>query len=231
MIKQKFPDVSVISFDLDDTLWNGTEVLIKAEKAMMSWMQSHTPKVMTLSREEMRAKKIQFVKSNPHLRYQVSGVRQKFLHTLFEEFNYSSAESLSHECFDVFFQARQNVIFFEDVETVLKTLQNDFNLISLTNGNADIELVGLKPYFELSLNAEDFSKPKPDSEMFLHALEKLDINPESILHVGDHPNHDMFGAHNVGMRTCLLKDGTRVWDQEFIPDITIEHIRELILKS
>lgn len=228
MIKRTFPDVTVISFDLDDTLWSGTEVLIKAEKAMMEWIQLHTPEVMKLSRDEMRDKKIQFVKSNPHLRYQVSGVRQKFLHALFDEFNIESAEERSLQCFDAFYQARQNVTLFEGVEDVLTDLKKDFQLISLTNGNADIELVGLKPFFELSLNGEDFSKPKPDPEMFLHALEKIQVKPEQVLHVGDHPNHDMLGAFEIGMKTCWLKDGTREWDQAFEPDITIEHVRELL---
>ena len=228
MIKQKFPDVTVISFDLDDTLWNGTEVLIKAEKAMMEWIQLNVPKVMDLSREEMRDKKIKFVKSNPHLKYQVSGVRQKFLHSLFEEFDIPAAEKYSHQCFDAFYQARQKVTLFQGVEDVLTDLKKDFQLISLTNGNADIELVGLKSYFDLSLNGENFSKPKPDPEMFEYALQQLNAKPDQILHVGDHPNHDMLGAFEVGMRTCWLKDGTRQWDQEFEPDIKIEHIKELL---
>jgi len=228
MIKQKFPDVTVISFDLDDTLWNGTEVLIKAEKAMMEWIAQHTPEVLALSREAMRDKKIEFVKSNPHLRYQVSGVRQKFLHVLFDEFNIESAEQRSHQCFDAFYQARQNVSLFDGVEDVLQHLQKDFQLISLTNGNADIELVGLKHFFDLSLNGEDFAKPKPDPEMFEHALKQLQVRPEQVLHVGDHPNHDMLGAFNLGMKTCWLEDGSREWDQAFLPDATIKHVRELV---
>lgn len=230
MIKQTLPDIQVISFDLDDTLWNGTQVLIKAEKAMLAWMQANTPKAAELSREVLRDKKIQFVKANPHLKYQVSGVRQKFLHSLFDECGYAESEALSHECFDAFYQMRQQVELFEDVEQVLTDLQKAYRLISLTNGNADITLVGLKPFFELSLNGEDFTKPKPDPDMFLHALDKTQVKPEQVLHVGDHPNHDMLGAYKVGMKTCWLQDGTREWDQDFQPDLTIRHIRELLHK-
>jgi FMN phosphatase YigB (HAD superfamily) len=37
----------------------------------------------------------------------------------------------------------------------------------------------------------------------------------------------MLGAHEMGMKTAWLKDGSREWQQDFAPHLTIRHIREL----
>ena len=65
-------DIKVISFDLDDTLWNGTQVIMHAEKTMLQWMQTNTPRVLEVfPKEALRDKKMQFIRDNPHLRNKI----------------------------------------------------------------------------------------------------------------------------------------------------------------
>ena len=47
---------------------------------------------------------------------------------------------------------------------------------------------------------------KPDSRIFIHALELANLEPASVLFVGDSIPHDIVGAHRAGMRTVLLDD-------------------------
>lgn len=219
----------VLSFDLDDTLWSGKHVILQAEKAMLDWMKVHTPKILDMySVDQLRQQKMQFIKRNPTLKNSLSQARQIFLFELFSEYNYSDAQEKSVACFNAFYLARQNVTLFSNVLSTLETLKKHYRLISITNGNADIELTGLGQYFELSYNAEDFENPKPHSDIFLAALNQVNIKPSECLHIGDHPNHDMLGAYQVGMSTCWLKDGSRAWDQPFKADIEITHISDLI---
>lgn len=220
--------IKVISFDLDDTLWNGTQVLIKAEQAVQQWMATHAKEISAgISSKEMRDRKINFIKNNPHLINQISQARQLFLANLFSEFNYANPDEMAKECFEQFYQARQQVQLFEGVIDSLVKLKNHVRLIAITNGNANIELVGLRDYFEFCLNAEDFIKPKPHGDIFMSALEKADIQAHECLHVGDHPVHDMLGAFDVGMATCWLEDGSRDWQQDFSPNLTIKNVKEL----
>jgi len=81
------------------------------------------------------------------------------------------------------------------------------------------------------LVAEAFSNPKPHRDIFEHALERLECEAKSVLHVGDHPIHDMQGAHEVGMKTCWLDDGSRQWDLPFSAHLVIEHVRDLLQKG
>ncbi|MFT5592142.1 MAG: 2-haloalkanoic acid dehalogenase type II [Oceanicoccus sp.] len=221
--------VKIISFDLDDTLWSGNQVIAHAENTMLAWMQANTPEVLaSLSQLQLRDKKIQFIQANPHLSNKISLARQQFLQALFQEFGYHNAQQLAQACFDAFYEARQNVVLFDDVLETLSALKKVYQLIAITNGNADIHKTGLGHLFEFCLQAESFVRPKPHSDIFHHALERLDCSAQQVLHVGDHPVHDMQGAFDVGMKTVWLQDGTRAWDQVFEPDLIIQHIRELV---
>ncbi len=221
--------IKVISFDLDDTLWNGLDAIIKAEQAMQLWMAKNSQEISnSISSKEMRDRKIIFIKRNPHLLNKISHARQLFLTHLFTEFNYNNPEKMAEDCFAEFYNARQQVQLFDGVIETLRHLKKQVRLIAITNGNANIKSVGLNDYFEFCLNAEDFEKPKPHGDIFMDALAKTGIQAHECLHVGDHPVHDMQGAFDVGMATCWLRDGSREWKQELAPDITISHVQELV---
>jgi putative hydrolase of the HAD superfamily len=67
-----------------------------------------------------------------------------------------------------------------------------------------LERAGLSQYFEtiVSSGAVGYAKPRP--EIFLAALERLDIAPTRALYVGDSVEHDVLGAASVGMAAVLL---------------------------
>jgi HAD superfamily hydrolase (TIGR01549 family) len=221
--------INALSFDLDDTLWSGKQVIIKAENAMHQWMLENTPEVFEqFSKQALQEHKIAFINSNPQLKNKLTDARKKYLSTLFSQLKYPDYKSKAIACFDIFYQTRQKVELFDGITETLTKLKQDFRLVAITNGNADIHLTGLGNYFEFCLNAEDFSKPKPYPEIYEAALSQLQIQPEHCLHIGDHPNHDMLGAYELGIKTCWLKDGTRQWDQSFKADIEISHISELL---
>jgi HAD superfamily hydrolase (TIGR01549 family) len=222
-------NIQILSFDLDDTLWNGSQVLIKAEKAMHQWMLANTPKVFEqFSKQALHDHKLAFIKNKPQFKNKISDARTAYLSDLFSQLNYQDYEIKSKQCFDVFYHARQQVELFEGVTQALQKLKDKYRLVAITNGNADIKLTGLNEYFEFCLNAEDFTQAKPHSEIFQAALTQLQLPANQVLHIGDHPNHDMWGAYQVEMKTCWLKDGTRQWDQPFQPDLQIGHVADLL---
>ena len=221
--------IRVLSFDLDDTLWDGHSVILSAEKSMHDWMLDHTPKVFErFSKDTLREHKFEFIKHHPHLINKISLARQAYLSELFSQLNYSDYQQKSEACFKAFYQARQNVTLFQGVAEALARLKKHYPLIAITNGNADIQLTGLGDFFEFSLKAEDFDRPKPHGDIFHQALQQANINADQCLHIGDHPVHDMQGAYDMGMKTCWLKDGKREWNQDFTAHLEITHISELL---
>ena len=47
---------------------------------------------------------------------------------------------------------------------------------------------------------------KPDPEIFLRALEKLNVSAQESIFIGDHPENDVKAAQNVGMKGIWKQD-------------------------
>lgn len=71
---------------------------------------------------------------------------------------------------------------------------------------------------------------KPDPRVFQLAATQIEVAPERILFVGDHPEVDIVGATAVGMQTAWLRRN-RDWPPERAetpPTYTVDSLAELI---
>ncbi|MDC0985833.1 HAD family phosphatase [Alphaproteobacteria bacterium] len=73
-------------------------------------------------------------------------------------------------------------------------------------------------YFDLLMSAEDVSKPKPDSEMYVTAMRKLGVKPEEVLILEDNEN---------GIRAAVAS-GAHLMPIENVHDVTYFNIKEAI---
>ncbi|MNY65050.1 putative HAD-hydrolase YfnB [compost metagenome] len=73
-----------------------------------------------------------------------------------------------------------------------------------------------------------FGKGKPDKEIFLHALELLDIAPEQGVMVGDKLTTDIRGGLATGLTTVWINRKGKQQDPEIQPDYEIKHLGELL---
>src|SRR5690606_15587141 len=46
----------------------------------------------------------------------------------------------------------------------------------------------ISKYFDFFLSNEDVQKPKPDPEMYIHAIKKMNLKPDEVLIVEDNEN-------------------------------------------
>ena len=67
--------------------------------------------------------------------------------------------------------------------------------------------------FENIVTSEDAKSYKPRSEMFQMALEKMNLSPRQVLHIGDSLSSDILGAYNYGIDSFWLNRKKRI-----IPD-------------
>lgn len=68
-----------------------------------------------------------------------------------------------------------------------------------------LDFIGLRPkMFELIVSTVELGAVKPDPQPFLFALEKLELEPQEVMFIGDRVTTDILGARGVGMRTCLV---------------------------
>ena len=209
-------DVRVISFDLDDTLWAIDPVITRANQVLYDWLAARYPRITAgQTPQSLHEICLAFMHARPKDKHDLSALRKAFLRHLGQQAEY--ADDFAEDAFEVFFAARNTVELFPEVEVVLARLAQHYRLVALSNGNACIERIGLTRYFSASVNSAKVGAAKPDPAMFHAALAILGESAQSMLHVGDHPEHDVLGAQRAGVRAVWLNRHTAPWPTHLVP--------------
>ena len=201
------PRIQVVTFDLDNTLWNVDEVIRNAERTTRAWFDSHVPELnTTLKSEDLLAIRQRIVAERPQLTHDLSRLRQEVFARAIMSVGREAAEAqrLAHEAFQVFLDERHKVSFFDDALEILERLARRHHLGALTNGNANISRLGLDRFFRFAFSAADVGAAKPAPQMFHAALAHTDARADQMIHIGDNPIDDIQGAHNLGIATIWV---------------------------
>ena len=199
--------IELITFDLDNTLWETHEVIRRAVHETDKWVLEHVPAYSNLSNEQINQIRTEMVRDRPDLVHDISAMRELFMDYCFQRVGIKADRSavLAKEAFDVFLHWRCQVVPFEGAEVLLSNLSKRYKVASLTNGNANVEKTTLNPYFMFNLNAADAGAMKPKRQIFERALELAGVtDPAQGIHVGDSLPDDIEGAANAGMKTVWV---------------------------
>ncbi|SFV15680.1 HAD family hydrolase [Pseudoduganella namucuonensis] len=195
--------VKAILFDLDDTLWPIAPVIAQAEVTLHAWLAEHAPKVaQRFTIEELRARRMALLERQPEFHLDLAKLRRAGLRAAFA--HVGEDEAIVEEAMRHFHAARNAVTPYDDVLPGLLKLREKLTLGTVTNGNADLELVGLAHHFKVSLAASHFGRAKPDPAIFLAACEALGVAPAEAVYVGDDLRLDVEGAQKAGLRAVWM---------------------------
>lgn len=221
-------NISVITIDLDDTLWDNKPTLEYAEKQLYAWLKHNAPRLAeSFSIADFKAHRKNMAEQNPELRHDMTKQRHESLVMLFEDEGYD--KSLASTAMEVFLQARNIVTLYDDVKPVLGELNNKYDLVAVSNGNADIKQIGIDGYFEWSISPSDTGTSKPDPLVFEIIMERMKLTSEMFIHVGDEPETDIIGAQNAGIKNIWLNRSNIVWPADHpFPDVEISTLYDLI---
>ncbi|MDB5966204.1 MAG: HAD-superfamily hydrolase subfamily variant 3 [Polaromonas sp.] len=219
--------IKAISLDLDDTLWPVWPVIERAEIALDAWLNHNAPMTAALfANAEARAEIREHVsRSRPELKHNMSAIRREAIRVAL----YRSGEDplLAEPAFEVFFAERNRVTLFDDAMPALEFLSSRFPVVALSNGNADVERVGIGRFFQASISAQAFGVGKPDPRIFHAAAGAVDTVPAHVLHIGDDARLDVLGALNAGMQTVWLNRAANPWKHDETPHITVASLTAL----
>ena len=223
--------IKLITFDLDDTLWDVDGLLQRAEEAVFSWLSQHCPPVTQhYSLDSLFQTRVDYWRSHPELKHQISRMRQESLAFILTELGYSSAQAtaISRQAFEVFMDYRHRVSYFDHALAVLETLGRDYALGALSNGNACTRRLGIDNYFDFHFSAEQVNASKPDPTLFRAALDHAGISPTQMIHIGDHPKDDIRGAAALGIYTVWINRQGDPWQaDDLAPSQTVRCLSEL----
>lgn len=224
------PAIKLLTFDLDDTLWEFAPVLWRAENITYAWLQQNVPAVTErFSLQELREQRLQLAREQPHLAHRVTELRTLGLRLAMQRAGVadSEIEALTEAAFAVFLEARHQVELFDAAEEVLDQLSRRFILAAITNGNVQVKRLGLDRFFRVAINAEQLPRPKPHPEPFLAVLQQLDCQPTQCIHIGDDIENDIRGAQRVGLFTIWMNTNGQTWPGGPAPSQQISELLQL----
>lgn len=219
--------IKVLSFDLDDTLWPCFPTILRAEELLYQWLADNVPAItQSYDIYQLRDKRRLLFNEYPDLAYDLTRLRLKSFEVLAEEFEL--ADDWIQPAFEIFYEARQQVTLFDDVKPVLDELKKDFQLVSLTNGNADTVKTGIDHWFDFSLNSASVGTLKSEPDIYLQVQKLANIEPRQMVHIGDDPLHDISGAKSAGVHAIWINRQKKAWSLDACqPDAEIESLHEL----
>lgn len=210
--------IKAITFDLDDTFWDVKPVLINAEMKTRKFIEDSIGPLEWGSWEDFKLIRERLIVEDASYEFDVGKLRKKLLLMKIQEqiSDPETANELSEKAFQLFFKERNKVEFFPYVLDEIEKLAQIYELGCLTNGNADIEMIGIGKFFKFNISSKDVNANKPNKNHFQKAVELLGISKEEILHIGDHKINDMLGAISYGVKALWFNPDKEDWDLDNI---------------
>ncbi|MGO2010471.1 MAG: HAD-IA family hydrolase [Pseudoalteromonas sp.] len=219
---------SVLSFDLDDTLYNNHPIIKAAVQAQMDYLNT-LPKWQAQGKQYWQQCREQAVKQQPGLVDDVTLWRKATLRVGLGKMGLTANEVEHHAtvAYQAFADARSQITVSDEVLSLLTKLAKQYRLIAITNGNVEIDKFNLRGIFELVLQAGINGKAKPHTAMFEQASKQLNVAPQNILHIGDSLDTDVQGAHNAGCQSVWLNNQQANYAYRGLADVEITDIQAL----
>jgi putative hydrolase of the HAD superfamily len=223
------PWPKAILFDLDDTLWPIAPVILQAEESLFAWLSEHAPRVAErFTIETLRQARLELLAQQPELKLDLGKLRRVGLQAAFEAAGEDAAK-VEH-AMALYFAARNAVTPYDDVVPGLLRLKGRALLGSISNGNADLQTIGLAHHFKVSVAAHQFGTAKPDPAIFLAACAQLGVAPAEAVYVGDDVLLDVQGAQRAGLTAVWMNriDSTKHLEHGVMPDAIVRDFDELL---
>lgn len=225
--------ISAITFDLDDTLYDNREVILRTEHESLTFVQNYHPSLNGLQNTEFKRLREALRETEPEIYHDVTEWRRRAVEQAMLNAGLSakSAAEGARAAMANFATWRSRIDVPQSTHDTLTALGNKWPLVAITNGNAQPALFGLGDYFEFVLRAGPDGRSKPFNDMYHLAAERLGVPPGEILHVGDDLTTDVAGAIRCGMQACWIKpekaDLMTAPDSRLLPHIEISRLASL----
>ncbi len=218
-----------ILFDLDDTLWPIEPVIRQAEQTLHDWLRDNAPRVAErFTIDNLRQARLALLAQQPEFQLDLGALRRAGLVSAFEQAGEDGDKV--EQAMVQFFAARNAVIPYDDVLPGLLRLKGRTLIGSISNGNADLQAIGLSHHFKVSVAAHQLGCAKPDAAIFHAACTQLGVAPEDAVYVGDDVLLDVRGAQQAGLRAVWLnRHGSQAHlEHEVVPDAIVGSFDELL---
>ena len=222
-----WPPVRAVSFDLDYTLWSLDGVIQAAEEQTMAFLAERYPRVAErYTVDDLRGMRVRMAHDHPEIAHDFTTLRTRTLVEAVTACGYP--ERAGEEAFEVFLDGRHAISLYPETMDILHTLGGRYRIGAITNGNADIARLGLEGHFEFRVSAIQVGAAKPSHLIFEAACNRAGVEPAEMVHVGDDPEADVYGAARFGMRAVWVDRYEQNWPEGLD---AVDHVRVTSLNN
>jgi len=225
--------ISALTFDLDDTLYDNRPVILRTEQESLAFVQNYHPALKGLQNADFQRMRQALRDREPEIYHDVTEWRRRAVEHCMLDAGLSAREATTgaRAAMENFAVWRSRIDVPEQTHETLRQLATKWPLVAITNGNAQPELCGLDGYFEFVLRAGPDGRSKPFEDMYHLAASRLNLPLNEILHVGDDLTTDVAGAIRCGMQACWIKpentDLMLAYDSRLLPHVEISRLASL----
>lgn len=208
--------IKAVLFDFDETLQDRTEAF---EKYMDTFLSEFCPDIDSAEREK-RKNDMRTTGNGGYVN------REEWYQGLIDMWEWKNAPSKTvlANHYDTKF-GDHNVIFPSSLPLLKELKKKGYITGVITNGpsvlqNHKMDTSGLRPYCDIVVVSGDVGVHKPDPALFSYTADKLGLETEECVYVGDHPVNDIQGALSSGMHAIRMNWG---WfkDEDLRPDVPV----------
>ncbi|MBC3766549.1 HAD-IA family hydrolase [Neptunicella marina] len=231
---RRWQPVNAMSFDLDDTLYHNQPIIEKTEAKLVEYLQNKHPECGDTDFQFWQQSKRLAIKADPTLKLDFTLMRRGSLHYGLSQCGIKESR-LHHaveEAFNEFYRLRSDFKVAPHIIHTLETLADKIPLVAITNGNVNVDQIGIGHCFCHRFHGGIKQTLKPHRAMFDLTVNALNLSPEKILHIGDDFTNDVMGATRAGFKTAWYAEGRTMQLQNetinLLPDIQFNHLKDLI---
>ncbi|CAM4446745.1 5-amino-6-(5-phospho-D-ribitylamino)uracil phosphatase YigB [Vibrio agarivorans] len=229
-----FSGIEAMTFDLDDTLYDNRPIIRRVEQQMALWLYEQHPISKTKPLSWWHQIKVLVATNEPELKHDVTRWRYRQIEVGLSALGYDDpkAQLAATQAIEEVLRLRSDFTVPQETHRVMTKLAQRMPLVAITNGNVDVDRIGLGQYFQGVYKAGPDGLSKPDSDLFNQALSFLNLPADKVLHVGDHLRSDVRGAYLAGMKSCWINDQDsslmKAKHASALPDVEIAHLASLL---
>jgi len=203
-------DYKILSFDLDNALYDNQPVITKAEEMSKNFLDEEFKKEgKSFDFEGFLSIRNGLMLSNDPLFENLTRMRKEALSRVCCVL--SNGANVAEAALSLFLEHRSKVTILPEIKLMLAALSERYILVTASNGNCDIRQSSIGEYFDTFWSATMDIRAKPHPQMLERILSHYDVTARDILHIGDSIEKDGGCAKNAGAdfyKLAPFDDGT-----------------------
>ena len=203
------PTIKLISWDLDDTLWplHSTQIINNANKTVYTHLKNLFPFIPELTSYELFQKKcLKFASNNTIWEYDKTKGRFNWIYSiLIPHMNKEKALQEASIAMNLFIAKRSEVIFYPSILSNFIQLSKHVDFACMSNGNADLNSIGIKHLFQYDSSSIQAKSAKPNPDIFNYLINLCQYHPKDILHIGNDLELDIIPAQKAGLHSLWIQ--------------------------